>query len=171
VDGLALLAKADAGLVDLKFEPVKFDQMVRDSFEDLQILAQAPGLKVELKECAPAEVLGDAHRLRQLLLNLADNAIKYNQPNGSITLELKRNADVAEFILSNTGPGISPEAMPRVFDRFFRGDPAHNSEVEGCGLGLSIAQWIVSAHKGSIRIDSMPAGWTTVRVSLPVVKA
>ncbi len=170
VDGLTLLAKADAGLVDLKFEPVKFDALVRDSFDDLQILADAPDIKAELKECEALTVPGDAHRLRQLLLNLVDNAIKYNQPGGSITLGLKRQGDAAEFSMANTGPGIPAEAMPRVFDRFFRGDPAHNNEVDGCGLGLSIAQWIVSAHKGSIRIDSEPAGWTTVSVSLPLAK-
>jgi len=170
VDGLTLLAKADAGLVDLKFEPVKFDGLVRDSFDDLQILAHAPQIKVELKECEPLAVMGDAHRLRQLLLNLADNAIKYNQSGGAITIGLKRRKDEAEFTMSNTGPGISAETMPRVFDRFFRGDPAHSNEVDGCGLGLSIAQWIVSAHKGSIRIDSAPAGWTTVKVILPCMK-
>jgi signal transduction histidine kinase len=168
VDGLTLLAKADAGLVDLKFETLAFDGLVRDSFDDLQILAQAPGIGVELKECEVLTVMGDAHRLRQLLLNLADNAIKYNQPGGSIAIGLKRQGEMAEFTIANTGQGISAEAMRRVFDRFFRGDPAHSNEVEGCGLGLSIAQWIVSVHKGNIRIDSEPSKWTTVKVTLPL---
>jgi signal transduction histidine kinase len=170
VDGLTLLAKADAGLVDLKREPVKFDALVRDSFDDLEILAESPGIEVELNGCEPAVVTGDADRLRQLLLNLADNAIKYNKLKGSIGLGLKRVGETAEFTISNTGPGIATEAMPRVFDRFFRGDPAHNNAVDGCGLGLSIAKWIVSAHGGTICIDSAANALTTVRITLPVVK-
>jgi signal transduction histidine kinase len=170
VDGLTLLAKADAGLVDLKSERVKFDGLVRDSFDDLEILGEPAGIKVELKECDGITVTGDADRLRQLLLNLADNAVKYNQPAGAISMSLKRQAETAEFTISNSGPGIAPEAMRRVFDRFFRGDLAHNGAVDGCGLGLSIAQWIVSAHRGTIRIDSTPNRLTTVRVTLPLAK-
>jgi signal transduction histidine kinase len=170
VDGLTLLAKADAGLVTLTPEPVHLNELVRDSFDDLQILAQAPAVRVELKECEAVTVMGDARRLRQLLLNLSDNAIKYNQSGGSIVLGLKRRDGIAELAIANTGPGISPEAIPRVFDRFFRGDPAHNNDVEGCGLGLSIAQWIVSVHNGTIKIDSVPTQWTTVTVTLPLAR-
>jgi signal transduction histidine kinase len=168
VDGLTLLAKADAGLITLALNPIRLDELVRDSFADTQILAEASGLRVELVSCDPVQVLGDAHRLRQLLLNLADNAVKYNQPGGSIAMALSRPGKTAELTISNTGPGILPEALPRVFDRFFRGDAAHSSEVEGCGLGLSIAQWIVSMHKGTISIESVPAKNTIVTVRLPL---
>jgi signal transduction histidine kinase len=170
VDGLTLLAKADAGLIPLGLTPIRFDELVRDSFADTQILAEASGLSVSLASCDQASVLGDAHRLRQLLLNLADNAVKYNFPGGSITMALKRTGQTAELTISNTGPGILPEALPRVFDRFFRGDAAHSSQVEGCGLGLSIAQWIVSMHKGTICIDSVPTQNTIVTVRLPIVE-
>ncbi len=170
VDGLTLLTKADAGLITLALTPLAFDELVRDSFADAQLLAQASGLGVELPICEKASVRGDAHRLRQLLLNLADNAVKYNQPGGSVTMALRRAGDSAEFTIANTGPGIPAEALPRVFDRFFRGDPAHGKDVDGCGLGLSIAQWIVSVHKGSIQIDSVPSKLTTVTVRLPLVQ-
>jgi signal transduction histidine kinase len=143
--------------------------LVRDSFADAQILAEASGLKVSLSKCEELSVLGDAHRLRQLLLNLMDNAVKYNRPGGSITAALRRAGETAEFTISNSGPGIAPDVLPRVFDRFFRGDAAHGSGVEGCGLGLSIAQWIVRAHKGSIGIESVPNQTTTVSVRLPVL--
>ena len=106
---------------------------------------------MELAACEEITVRGDRHRLRQLLLNLADNAVKYNQPQGQVTMSLRRAGDPAEFTIANTGAGIPPEILPRVFDRFFRGDPAHSQAVDGCGLGLSIAQWIVSAHNGSIK--------------------
>jgi signal transduction histidine kinase len=77
---------------------------------------------------------------------------------------------MADLTISNTGPGISAEALPHVFERFYRGDPAHNADVEGCGLGLSVAQWIVSVHKGSITIESVPERLTTVKVRLPVLE-
>jgi heavy metal sensor kinase len=168
VDGLTLLAKADAGQVALNLEPLRLDELVRDNFADLQILAEPHGIKVELEVCGEISVRGDRHRLRQLLLNLADTAVKYNQPQGRVTINLRRAENMAEFKITNTGAGISPEALPRVFDRFFRGDPAHSQTVDGCGLGLSIAQWIVSAHHGSIQIESALAQSTTVTVRLPL---
>jgi signal transduction histidine kinase len=124
-----------------------------------------------LAACEKLAIRGDQDRLRQLLLNLADNAVKYNQPRGQVTMALERAGEHAEFVITNTGPGIAPESLPLVFDRFFRGDPAHNNSVEGCGLGLSIAQWIVSAHNGSIQLTSSPFKLTTVRVRLPLYNA
>jgi signal transduction histidine kinase len=169
VDGLTLLAKADAGLVPLSLAPMRFDDVTRDSFADAQILAQESGLRVELAACEETFVRGDKHRLRQMLLNLADNAVKYNRPGGTVSMALQHVNGSAELTIANTGPGISPERLPRVFDRFFRGDPSHSSSVEGCGLGLSIAQWIVSAHGGTIEIKSDPLKLTTVKVCLPLV--
>jgi heavy metal sensor kinase len=168
VDGLTLLAKADAGQIALKLEPVRLDDLVRDNFADAQILAEPHGIRVELAGCEKISVHGDRHRLRQLLLNLADNAVKYNQPQGRVTMTLQHAGDMAEFKITNTGAGIPPESLSRVFDRFFRGDPAHENTIDGCGLGLSIAQWIVSAHRGTIQIESEPSKITTVTVHLPV---
>jgi heavy metal sensor kinase len=168
VDGLTLLAKADAGQIALNLEPVRLDELVRDNFADAQILAEPHGIKVELAACEEVFVRGDRHRLRQLLLNLADNAVKYNQPQGRVTMNLRRADNLARFTIANTGAGIPPEVLPRVFDRFFRGDPAHSNAVDGCGLGLSIAKWIVSAHDGEIRIASVQANETTVTVKLPL---
>ncbi len=168
VDGLTLLAKADTGQVELKDEPVGLDELVRDNFADTQILAEPQHIQVELAECEILTVRGDRHRLRQLLLNLADNAVKYSQPRGRVTMGLRRADRVAEFTIANTGAGISRESLPRVFDRFYRGDLAHSHTVDGCGLGLSIAQWIVSAHHGTIQIESEPSKLTTITVRLPL---
>jgi heavy metal sensor kinase len=167
VDGLTLLARADAGQVALKLETVRWDELVRDNFADAQILAEPQGIQVELATCEEITVRGDRHRLRQLLLNLADNAVKYNQPQGRVTMSLRRAGGTAELIITNTGAGIPPEVLPRVFDRFYRGDAAHSQTVDGCGLGLSIAKWIVSAHDGTIQIESVPSKITTVTVRLP----
>ena len=167
VDGLTLLTKADAGQIELKFEPLVLDEIVRDVFADTQILARPSNLSVNLAACEKLSVAGDRHRLRQLLLNLADNAVKYNRPSGAIEFSLRRDGAEAELKISNTGKEIPPEILPRVFERFFRGDPAHKTAVDGCGLGLSIAQWIVSAHRGGIHIASADNN-TTVTIRLPL---
>ena len=170
VDGLALLAKADAGLISLKHEELALDEIVRDAFDDAQILARPADVAVTLAECDPIVLHGDRHRLRQLLLNLADNAVKYNRPGGTVGISLRRHQELAELRISNTGKGIAPELLPRVCDRFFRGDPSHNSAVDGCGLGLSIAQWIVSAHHGTLEFTSEIDGLTEVTVRLPLLQ-
>ena len=170
VDGLTLLTKADAGQIQLKRQPLQFDEIVRDVFADAQILAKPESIQVQLTTCELATIQGDRHRLRQLLLNLIDNAIKYNAPRGLVTIALARVHEYAELTVTNTGPGIAHTSLPRVFDRFYRADQAHSDTVEGCGLGLSIAQWIVSAHGGQIQIASDPEIKTSVVVRLPLHK-
>jgi len=167
VDGLTLLTKADAGQVALKGQPVRLDELVRESFADAKILAQPQAIEVQLGRCDEITISGDRHRLRQLLLNLADNAVKYNHPNGTVSFSLQRDGAMAVLAITNTGAGLAPELQPRVFERFFRGDASHNKQIDGCGLGLSIAQWIVQAHRGEIRFASQPGQLTTVTVRLP----
>ena len=169
VDSLALLARADAGIANLRPGPIRLDELVRDAHEDARLLGSARALEVIL-ECTPAvEVRGDRHRLRQLLLAITDNAIQYNHPGGHIRFRLEAGAGLARLEVSNTGPGIPPEKLPRVFDRFYRGDPAHGSDGGGCGLGLSVARTIVAAHAGTITIESQPGGETRVAIGLPLV--
>jgi heavy metal sensor kinase len=167
VDGLTFLAKADAGQLPLSTAPLRLDELVKDSLADAQVLGQTRSVNVVLTACDEIMVNGDRHRLRQLLLNLTDNAIKYNRPQGAVRMSLHRRNGDAELLIANTGPGIAPEKLPRVFERFYRCDPARNSEVEGCGLGLSIAAWIARAHRGEITMASDPGQWTTVKVTLP----
>ena len=168
VDALTLLTKADAGQIPLAREPVRLDELVRSAHEDAQTLAPPYEVQIRLGACEELTMLGDRHRLRQLLLNLTDNAIKYNQAGGTVTLSLRRADNNAELAVANTGPGIPPELQRRVFERFFRGDSSHSNAVEGCGLGLSIAQWIVLAHGGTIQLTSQPEQLTTVTVRLPL---
>ena len=116
-----------------------------------------------MEQCDKISILGDRHRLRQLLLNLTDN-----QPQGTVKIGLRRVEEFAELKIVNTGPGIPAQIQDKLFDRFFRGDASHNNAVEGCGLGLSIVQWIVRAHQGTIQITSEPGKPTTVTVRLPL---
>ncbi len=168
VDGLTLLTKADAGQISLARQPVQLDELVREACADAQSLARPHDIQVSLTGCEELTVTGDRHRLRQLLLNLTDNAIKYNERKGTVTLSLRRADGTAEVAIANTGRGISPEVLPRVFDPFFRADASHSQTVEGCGLGLSIARWIVSAHGGTIRLTSEPSRITIATVRLPL---
>ena len=168
VDGLTLLTKADAGQIKLAREPVRLDELVQEACADAQSLARPNDIQVNLAACEKLTLAGDRHRLRQLLLNLTDNAIKYNRRKGTVTLSLRCVADTAEVAISNTGPGIPPEILPRVFDPFFRADSSHSQTVEGCGLGLSIARWITDAHGGTIQITSDPNRLTKAIILLPL---
>jgi signal transduction histidine kinase len=167
VDDLSFLTKAGAGEVPLAWELVRLDELVREACEDARILGEPHGITIALAVCDEVTVNGDRHRLRQLLLNLADNAVKHNERAGRVTVTLRRAGEEARLEISNTGPGITPDQLPFVFDPFFRATEAQRAKQDGCGLGLSIAQWIASAHGGAIHITSRPQQLTTVTVKLP----
>ena len=170
VDGLTLLTKADAGLIALADEPVALDTLLRAAADDGEILAQPHGIRLSIAHCDRATVRGDHHRLRQVLLNLADNAVKYNTPGGTVTLALHRTGDSAEIVIENSGPGIPADQQARIFEPFFRGDTAQSQAVEGSGLGLTICRWIVTAHRGTLAITSEPGKKTTATVRLPLAE-
>ncbi len=169
VGQLAFLAKADAGLLTFAHETIALDELVRDLTEDTTMLAASASITVTLATCEPVKVSGDRMRLRQLLLNLADNAVKHNQHSGSITLSLRAQDQHAIFQITNTGPVLPPELRARVFERFFRGDAAHGTTVEGSGLGLSIAESITQAHGGSIVMDVAEGDHTCITLRLPLI--
>jgi signal transduction histidine kinase len=164
VDALIFLTKTDTGLVQLDRKPVPLAELLHESLEDALILGRSKNLEVTLAACEDTVVTGDRHRLRQLLLILTDNAVKYNQPDGKLSLSLRRSGTGAEIEVSNSGEGIPAGMESRIFNRFFRGE---NQEIEGCGLGLNIAQWIVHEHGGTIGVHSIPGKLTTMKVSIP----
>lgn len=170
VDGLTFLSKADSGLIALEREAVRLHDVVREASLHAEVLGEADGISAHLSRCDEISVAGDRRRLRQLLLLLVDNATKYNQPGGSVRISLEDLGDRSRIVLRNTGPGIAQAAIGRVFDRFYRARSSHSKEVDGCGLGLSLAQSIVRGHKGEIFIDSVPDE-TTVTVLLPVERS
>ena len=140
-----MLTRAD-GLVKLEQRPVALAELVRESFEDAADSGRAAQVNVSLVECAEVTITGDRHRLRQLLLNLVDNAAKYNSSGGSIVIGLRRKS-VAEIEIVNTGDGIPGPLQPHVFDRFVRGDEARRRAIDGSGLGLTIAQWVARPRR------------------------
>jgi signal transduction histidine kinase len=168
VDDLSLLTRAGAGEVTLVREPVRLDELVREACEDARILAEPCSISVDLASCEEVTVSGDRHRLRQLLLNLADNAVKHNRPNGLVSVTVCREGNQACIEITNSGAGIPPEQLPFVFDPFFRGTEAQRARPEGCGLGLSIAQWIARAHDGRLQIHSGAEDLTRATLRLPL---
>ena len=123
-----------------------------------------------MERCEPVTIAGDRHRLRQLLLNLSDNAVKYSLPGEVVSLEVQRLANHALLRISNTADPVPLEVQARLFDRFIRGPNAQVKATEGCGLGLSIAKWIVEAHGGTIALTSEPPNRIVVSVRLPLLR-
>lgn len=166
VSDLLALARADAG-VSLRMEKVELDRVLLESTGEVRRIAK--GRKLEVGELQPAMVLGDADRLKQLILILLDNALKYTPADGTVTVELRRGAGTAELVVRDTGVGIPEAELPHVFERFYRADPARARDPGGTGLGLPIAQWIAEQHRGEVRLESRPGVGTTVSVRIPVV--
>jgi signal transduction histidine kinase len=156
VNGLTLLTRADAQQIKLEREPVALDALVREAGENTHALAEPRGLTVVMDSMPPVQVRGDRHRLRQLLLILCDNAVKYNHVGGKVSFHLIEQGGIVKVAVRNTGPGIPPAEQPRVFERFYRGSSAPSDDIEGCGLGLSIAAWIAREHGGSLTFTSSP---------------
>jgi two-component system OmpR family sensor kinase len=177
VNSLLTLARADEGRFDLHREPLHLEPLVRDVFETAVILGEDAGVTVSLPLVEDAVILGDETRLRQLFLNLITNAIKYTPRGGHVemTLSLRNNNEIG-FKVSDTGVGIAAADLPHIFDRFWRADRVRSRRTAtdgpaqggGFGLGLSIAQWIVQAHGGSIAAQSRLGRGTTFTVLLPV---
>jgi len=169
VDSLLTLARADEGRFDIHREPVDLHAMVEDVFETATILGEGQGVTVALAANEPVTVMGDRVRLRQLLLNLVTNAVKYTTREGTVTVALERHGAEASFSVHDTGQGIAAADLPFIFDRFWRADRARSRGAErgGFGLGLAIAQWIAHAHGGAITVASRLGRGSTFTVTLP----
>ncbi len=162
VGDLLALARADAGR-ELKWEPVDLTRLVREVAAQAARLAD--GREVATETPAPVEVTGDPDALRQLALILLDNAVKYTPPGGRITVRIETSGGDARLTVADTGIGIAPEHLPRIFERFYRADPARTEG--GTGLGLAIAHWVAEQHGGCIEVESAPGRGSTFTVSLP----
>jgi signal transduction histidine kinase len=167
VDNLMLLAQSDTRSYPVQKSVFRLDEVVREIFEDIQILVEHRPIDVILKRCKAIEIFGDKQLIYRLLLNLCDNALKYTRE-GYIELSLNRLENTIEFTLKDTGCGIPRDQLPHIFDRFFRVDKSRTSFTGGSGLGLAISQWISNAHGGKIFVNSVEDKGTTFKVLLPV---
>lgn len=169
IEGLILLAKADSGTVKLEKNPIRLDSLASEIKEDTEILAEQKKITVSISKLDEVTVLGDSVRLRQLMLNLVDNAIKYTPEGGRITLSLERNDASASFSVEDTGVGIPPGDLRKIFDRFYRVDKSRSRLPDGLGLGLSISKWVAEAHGGSLRAQSKVGLGSKFTVVLPIL--
>lgn len=162
---LLSLARADAGQTPIARERVDFAQVAADAVDQMRPSATARGLDL-VTDLAPAPLIGDEDLLLQLVLNLLDNAIKYT-PSGSVTVSSRTANGTVVLSVADTGPGIAPEHLPHVFDRFYRADPSRSRQAGGAGLGLSISRWIAEGHGGTISVESESGRGSRFTVSLP----
>lgn len=196
VDDLLMLSRADAGALRWEKGPVELDRLVEEVAKQGEVLGRGREVAVAIQSLEPLIAHGDEQRLRQLLLNLVDNAVKYTPPGGQVTLSLRRAGgesgdpappqpgavpdgqtagsperlapEWAEIAVQDTGVGIPPEALPRLFERFYRVDDARSREAGGTGLGLCIARTIAEAHEGRIEVESTPGAGSAFTVHLPL---
>jgi heavy metal sensor kinase len=171
VDDLLLLGRADAGHDILARELLDLRDAVTETGVAVEPLATARRVRIDWTRTDSVVVEGDQTRLTQLLLNLVNNGIKFTPAGGSVTISATRDGRWAVLRVADTGIGIPPEHLPRVFERFYRVDPARSRDRGGTGLGLAIARWIVQAHGGEIQVASTPGQGTTFTVRLPLVPA
>jgi signal transduction histidine kinase len=170
VESLLTLARADEGRFDLHRERIELLPLARDVFETAVILGEDAALTVTMPVAQDATVDGDPTRLRQLLLNLITNAIKYTPKGGEVELSLVRSDHEVTFSVRDTGIGIAAADLPHIFERFYRADRVRSRADErgGFGLGLSISQWIAQAHGGSLTVQSRLHRGSIFTVTLPL---
>jgi heavy metal sensor kinase len=168
VEGLLLLSRADAGVLRMDRQPVDLAELTAEIVDYARVLAEAYGVALDLKSAAPLTIHGDREHLRRLLLNLVDNGIKYTPAGGRVTLTLQRDGEWAALCIADTGIGLAPEELERIFQRFYRAPQAVDQGKEGSGLGLCIARSIAEAHGGRIRVESSPGQGSAFIVFLPL---
>jgi len=167
VEDLRLLALAEAGQLALHLEPVNPARLLDDARSSFAHQAEERQIDVRVEAEAVPELTADPQRIAQVLGNLINNALRHTPPGGVVTLAVRANPSEVLFEVRDTGTGIAPEDLPRIFDRFYRADPSRTRSSGGAGLGLAIARRIVEAHGGRIWAESMPGQGAKVRFTLP----
>ena len=169
IDDLLILARADMGRLELRRVPLDLAEVVRGTLSILEPLAEERKIRLS-SQLLTAGVDGDALRLSQVVTNLVTNAIRYNRPEGSVSVSVFMRDNRSWLVVSDSGIGIPIADQQRVFERFYRADPARTfGDNQGTGLGLSIADEIITAHGGTMDIASQPDHGTTVTLQLPAV--
>ncbi len=166
VDSLLVLARADAGERPLERQRLFLDDIAIDAAGTARLVAKQKGVEVTVDEFEEAAVVGDAPLIRQLIMILLDNAIKFTDAGGVVRVRVSSLDGSPTFIVEDSGIGIKADDLSRVFQRFFRGETAR-SRSDGAGLGLSIASWIATEHGADISISSDPGKCTRVVVTFP----
>ncbi|HZR23939.1 MAG TPA: ATP-binding protein [Vicinamibacterales bacterium] len=168
VDTLLRLSHADAGSVVLAREAVALDDVARDVAGSLAILAEERKQRIVVDAPARVTVTADPAVLREAVINVVDNAIKYSPAGATISVRVRATGQEAELTVADEGPGIAPEFRERIFDRFFRIDEGRSRTVGGAGLGLAIARWAVEVSGGRITATNGARGGAEFSIVLPL---
>lgn len=167
VDHLLVLARADAGERRPARQPIYLDDIAADCLSAGRVMAERKGVDLTVDAFEETPVDADPTLVRELILILLDNAIKFTSRGGTVTMSVAMRENHPTLVMADTGTGIHPDELPRVFDRFYRADRGRDGQ-EGAGLGLSIARWIADEHGAGISIRSEPDRGTSVSVVFPV---
>jgi signal transduction histidine kinase len=169
IEQLLTLARADSGKEQLSFEEIDLSELLAGVAANVEILCRDQGLEFRTELTDNSLVSGDRAKLRELFLNLLDNAIRYSPDGGTISLTLGKLEERAVIAIADTGIGIPDEDIPRIFERFYRVDRARSRAEGGAGLGLSICKYIAEAHGGRIEVESQVGRGSTFSVWLPII--
>ena len=171
VEGLFAISRLDAG--EAQAELVKFDlgKLASSTTDQMSLLGEDKNIKITCAAANDVWVEGDRARMKQVVVNLLDNAIKYTPQGGAVGLNVRTGDGKAVLEVTDNGMGIPPDSLPRVFERFYRVDEARSRELGGAGLGLSIVKSICSAHHGRVEATSTPGQGSVFRVELPLTNA
>ncbi|MGA7274299.1 MAG: ATP-binding protein [Candidatus Udaeobacter sp.] len=167
VQRLFALSRLDMG--EAQAERVKFDlaRLAATTVDQMSLLAEEKGISLQCPTNGPVQVEGDRTRLKQIIVNLVDNAIKYTPDGGAVEVIVSSKNGTALVEVRDNGPGIPESAIPHIFERFYRVDEVHSRDIEGAGLGLAIVQSIVTAHGGTVSVRNEPKAGCRITVSLP----
>ncbi|OGX37835.1 MAG: hypothetical protein A3C36_05965 [Omnitrophica WOR_2 bacterium RIFCSPHIGHO2_02_FULL_52_10] len=168
VDTLLFLSNADEEKISLDSKPVPMNRVMEEMAEQARILSESKGIQVELTNGVDVVLQGDEMRLKQLLLNLIDNAVKYTPAAGRVMMGSRVENGHLELKVADSGIGIAAQDLQRIFDRFYRADKSRGQVDGSYGLGLSICKWIAEAHSGTIRVESSPGKGSAFYVTLPL---
>ena len=172
VDDLLFLARSEAGSLRFDFRSVTMQDLVAEVLLDGQTLSRSKRIAIHAEQhCEPIVVHGDPHRIKQALLTMIDNAVKYSPRGSDVTIALTRSDGHAEITVADNGPGFTKDEINHAFDRFYRGrrsGGALGKAARGAGLGLSIAKWIAEKHNGHIDLSSLPGRGTSLTIRLPL---
>lgn len=167
LEDLLTLSKGDEGEISLEREPVDLGTIIEEVGRQGEIFADEKDVKIILAYLEPVTILGDAHRLKQMVWILLHNAVKFTPGGGEIKITLQDLDDTVYFTIKDTGIGIPEQDLPKIFDRFYRVDKARSRNEGGSGLGLSICKYIVDRHQGSIDVESQLGEGTKFKIRFP----
>jgi heavy metal sensor kinase len=169
VHNLMTISRLDSGGERIEMRPIELTSALKSTLDHMSLLADEKQILVTCDAAAPVWVTGDPMRLKQVIVNLVDNAIKYTSEGGKVEVTLQAQVEHAVLTVADTGIGIPAPSLPFVFDRFYRADKARSRESGGTGLGLAIVKAICTAHNGVVSVESSESKGSTFRVELPLL--